>query len=254
VNEDHVTHIIPMRRSYERALDGMRPIEIVPDEAPFAEGSCMIRIGDTHVLCTATVQEDVPRWMKGRGTGWVTAEYGMLPRSSPERIDREAAKGKQGGRTVEIQRLIGRSLRAVVDMKALGERQVMLDCDVIRADGGTRCASITGAWVALDLALKRLVREGKLRKNPLKAGVAAVSVGVVKGVPVLDLDYREDSKADVDVNVVMTDRNTYVEIQGTAEADPFSPETLQQMLGLANTGLAELFAAQRAAVAAAISG
>jgi ribonuclease PH len=209
----------------------------------------MIRIGDTHVLCAATVQEDVPRWMKGKGKGWVTAEYAMLPRSSPRRIEREATRGKQGGRTVEIQRLIGRSLRAVCDMTALGERQVILDCDVIRADGGTRCASITGAYVALALACQKLVAEGRLKRSPVRSAVAAVSAGVVRGVPLLDLDYSEDSKADVDINVVMTDRNAYVEVQGTAEGEPFTPEVLQAMLDLANGGLAELFAAQQAALA-----
>jgi ribonuclease PH len=244
-----MTITIPMRRSYERATNQLRPVEIVPNEAPYAEGSALVRIGETHVLCAATVDENVPRWMKGRGSGWVTAEYAMLPRSSPERIEREAVKGKQGGRTVEIQRLIGRSLRAVVDMKALGERQVILDCDVLRADGGTRCASITGAYVALALACRKLQDKGAIKKNPLKAAVAAVSVGVVRGVPLLDLDYSEDSKADADVNVVMTDRNAFVEIQGTAEQEPFSPETLQALLVLANTGLAELFAAQAAALA-----
>ncbi len=244
-----MTHVIPMRRSYERELNELRPLEIIPNEAPFAEGSALIKLGDTHVLCCATIQDDVPQWMKGRGTGWVTAEYGMLPRSSPERIEREAAKGKQGGRTVEIQRLIGRSIRAVVDMKALGERQVVLDCDVLRADGGTRCASVTGAYVALALAFHKLQAEGRLKKNPLLSAVAAVSVGVVNGAPVLDLDYREDSRADVDVNVVMTDRNAFVELQGTAEKNPFSPETLQKMLDLANQGLSHLFTAQQAAIA-----
>jgi ribonuclease PH len=209
----------------------------------------LIRIGETHVLCAATIDENVPRWMKGRGTGWVTAEYAMLPRSSPERIEREAVKGKQGGRTVEIQRLIGRSLRAVTDMKALGERQVILDCDVLRADGGTRCASITGAYVAFALACRKLLANGTIRKDPLKAAVAAVSVGMLRGVPLLDLDYKEDSKADADVNVVMTDRNAFVEIQGTAEQEPFSPEALQQMLALANAGLQQLFAAQQAVLA-----
>jgi len=244
-----VTITIPMQRSYDRATDQLRPVEIIPNEAPYAEGSALIRIGETHVLCAATIQEDVPRWMKGKGKGWVTAEYAMLPRSSPVRIEREAARGKQGGRTVEIQRLIGRSLRAVIDMEALGERQVILDCDVIRADGGTRCAAITGAYVALALACRGLVDAGKVKRNPLKSAVAGVSVGVLRGVPVLDLDYREDSKADVDVNVVMTDRNAFVEIQGTAEQEPFSPETLQTMLSLASSGLGDVFAAQRAALA-----
>ncbi len=244
-----MTITVPMRRSYDRTLGQLRPVEIIPNEAPYAEGSALIRIGDTHVLCAATVQEDVPRWMKGKGKGWVTAEYAMLPRSSPRRIEREAVRGKQGGRTVEIQRLIGRSLRAVCDMEALGERQIMLDCDVIRADGGTRCAAITGAYVALALACRKLMTEGKVRKSPLKSAVAAVSAGVVRGVPILDLDYSEDSKADVDINVVMTDGNAFVELQGTAEQEPFSPEVLQAMLDLASGGLAELFAAQNAALA-----
>jgi len=244
-----MTITVPMRRSYDRTISQLRPVEIIPDEAPYAEGSALIRLGDTHVLCAATVQEDVPRWMKGKGKGWVTAEYAMLPRSSPRRIEREATRGKQGGRTVEIQRLIGRSLRAACDMAALGERQVILDCDVIRADGGTRCASITGAYVALGLACRKLVAEGKVRRDPLTSAVAAISVGMLRGVPILDLDYSEDSKADADVNVVMTDRNAFVEIQGTAEGEPFSPETLQAMLDLARAGLAELFAAQQAALA-----
>jgi len=244
-----MTITVPMRRSYDRTISQLRPVEIIPDEAPYAEGSALIRLGDTHVLCAATVQEDVPRWMKGKGKGWVTAEYAMLPRSSPRRIEREATRGKQGGRTVEIQRLIGRSLRAACDMAALGERQVILDCDVIRADGGTRCASITGAYVALGLACRKLVAEGKVRRDPLTSAVAAISVGMLRGVPILDLDYSEDSKADADVNVVMTDRNAFVEIQGTAEGEPFSPEALQAMLDLARAGLAELFAAQQAALA-----
>jgi ribonuclease PH len=243
-----VTYTIPMRRSFSRALDDLRPVSIETGVIPHAEGSAYIKVGDTHVLCTATVEEDVPRWMKGRGQGWVTAEYSMLPRSTPERTSREAAKGKQGGRTVEIQRLIGRSLRAIVDMKALGERQVILDCDVIRADGGTRCAAITGAWVALALACQGLVKDKKIRTSPLKGAVAGVSVGVVRGVPLLDLDYSEDSKADVDANIVMTDAKQFVEIQGTAEQDPFSMETLTQMLTLAETGITRLHDAQKAAL------
>ena len=244
-----MTITVSMRRSYDRSVSELRPVEIILNEAPYAEGSALIRIGDTHVLCAATVQEEVPRWMKGKGKGWVRAEYAMLPRSSPRRIEREATRGKQGGRTVEIQRLIGRSMRAVCDMSLLGERQVILDCDVIRADGGTRCASITGAYVALALACQKLVAEGKVRKQPLKSAVAAVSVGVLRGIPILDLDYSEDSKADVDMNVVMTDKNAFVEVQGTAEHEPFSPEVLQAMLDLANGGLTELFAAQRQALA-----
>lgn len=243
-----MTEIIPMRRSYERATDGMRPVSIEPNAIPHAEGSAYIRIGETHVLCAATVEESVPRWMKGKGTGWVTAEYAMLPRSTSRRTSRESVSGKQGGRTVEIQRLIGRALRAVTDMKVLGERQITLDCDVIRADGGTRCASITGAYVSLALACHRLEQEKRIRANPLAAMVAAVSVGVVQGVPLLDLDYAEDFRADVDANIVMTDQNAFVEIQGTAEKQPFSRAALDAMLRLAATGLADLFAAQRAAI------
>src|SRR5680860_417840 len=187
-----MTITIPMRRYYDRATDQLRPAEIIPNEVPYAEGSALIRIGETHVLCAATIQEDVPRWMKGRGKGWVTAEYAMLPRSSPVRIEREAARGKQGGRTVEIQRLIGRSLRAVIDMEALGERQVILDCDVIRADGGTRCAAITGAYVALAFACRGLIESGKIKRNPLKSAVAGVSVGVLRGEEIGEADTGED--------------------------------------------------------------
>lgn len=246
-----MTESVPMRRSYARALDGLRPISIETNALPNAEGSAFIKLGETHVLCSATVDDHVPRWMKGKGSGWVTAEYAMLPRSTTLRTRRESVDGKQGGRTVEIQRLIGRALRAVTELGALGERQIILDCDVIRADGGTRCASITGAYVALALACERLVREKRIRKNPLRSAVAAVSVGVVRGVPLLDLDYSEDSKADVDVNVVMTDANAFVEIQGTAEKEPFSPRTLDMMLLLASTGLDQLFAMQREALTAA---
>lgn len=243
-----MTEIIPMKRSHGRALDEMRPVTITMNPMPQAEGSALIMVGDTHVLCTASVENDVPRWMKGKGRGWVTAEYAMLPRATSERTRREVTTGKQGGRTVEIQRLIGRSLRAVTDLAALGERQVLLDCDVLRADGGTRCASITGAYVALAMACDRLVRERRVRKSPLRAAVAAVSVGVSRGVPLLDLDYREDSRADVDANIVMTDADAFVEIQGTAEREPFSTTTLQTLLGLASGGLATLFEAQRQAI------
>jgi ribonuclease PH len=243
-----MTVTIPMRRSYGRATDGLRPLSIAPNALPHAEGSAYIKIGDTHVLCAASVEENVPRWMKGSGKGWVTAEYALLPRSTKERTPREAVNGKQGGRTVEIQRLIGRSLRAVTDLEAFGERQIILDCDVIRADGGTRCAAITGAYVALALACKRLMDERRLRRYPLKAALAAVSVGVVNGVPLLDLDYAEDSKADVDANIVMTDQNAFVEIQSTAEQEPFTPATLEMMLVLASTGLDQIFAAQRKAI------
>lgn len=243
-----MTEVVPFRRAGGRMTDGLRPLTIEANPIPHAEGSAFVRIGDTHVLCAATVEENVPRWMKGKGTGWVTAEYGMLPRSTPQRTNREAATGKQGGRTVEIQRLIGRSLRAVTDLKLLGERQVILDCDVIRADGGTRCAAITGACVAAALAFHRLRDDKRIRGYPLRALVAAVSVGVVRGVPLLDLDYAEDSKADVDANIVMTGERAFVEIQGTAEREPFSPATLSTMLALASTGLDELFVAQREAI------
>jgi ribonuclease PH len=243
-----MTYTIPMRRSYGRSLDDLRPVSIETNPIPHAEGSAYIKLGETHVLCTATVDENVPRWMKGSGKGWVTAEYSLLPRSTRERTDREAVKGKQGGRTVEIQRLIGRSLRAATDMKALGERQIILDCDVIMADGGTRCAAITGAYVALALACQKLVDEKKLKRSPLTAAVAAVSVGVVNGVPVLDLDYSEDFKADVDANIVMTDKNEFIEIQGTAEGNPFSMDVLTSLLGLAGTGIRELLDAQQAAL------
>jgi len=239
---------IPMRRSYGRTTEEMRPVSIAPNAMPQAEGSAYIKIGDTHVLCTASVDERVPQWMKGKGKGWVTAEYSMLPRATSERTQREATRGKQGGRTVEIQRLIGRAIRAGVDLDKLGERQIILDCDVIRADGGTRCAAITGAWVALALACRRLLDEKRLRSYPLISAISAISVGVVNGVPVVDLDYREDSKADVDVNVVMTDKSQFVEIQGTAEHAPFSSGTLDEMLVMAGSALDSLFQHQRNAI------
>ncbi len=241
-------HAVPMRRSHDRPTDGLRPVTIAPGALPNAEGSAAITIGETHVLCSATVEERVPRWMMNKRQGWVTAEYAMLPRATRERTQREAVTGKQGGRTVEIQRLIGRSLRAVTDLEALGERQILIDCDVIGADGGTRCAAITGAYVALALACRRLLAEKRIKRNPLRAAVAAVSVGVVNGVPLLDLDYREDGKADVDFNVVMTDAHAFVELQGTAERDPFNQATLDHLLLLASTGLDEFFAAQRKAL------
>jgi ribonuclease PH len=234
-------------RADGRMADQLRTIDITAGVAPYAEGSALIAMGNTRVLCTATVDERVPRWLMGKGKGWVTAEYSMLPRATPQRSAREAVLGKQGGRTVEIQRLIGRSLRAVVDMSALGERQIILDCDVLQADAGTRCAAITGSWVALALALDGLRAKGVLRRDPLEAQVAAVSVGVVGGVPVLDLDYSEDSAADVDANVVMTSGGQFVEVQSTAEGVPFSRDALDSMLLLAELGLAELFALQLAA-------
>src|SRR5262245_19123359 len=192
-------------RAGDRGTESLRPLEIICDAMPYAEGSALIKLGGTHVLCAASVDERVPRWMANKGRGWVTAEYSMLPRATKERTNREATAGKQGGRTVEIQRLIGRALRTIVDLEALGERQIILDCDVLQADGGTRCASITGAYVALVLALRRLSENRKLKRDPLKGAVAAVSVGIVGGVPMLDLDYSEDAVADVDFNVVMTD-------------------------------------------------
>jgi ribonuclease PH len=213
-----------------------------------AEGSVLIAYGDTRVLCTASVEEKVPPFLKGRGQGWVTAEYGMLPRSTHTRSDREAARGKQSGRTQEIQRLIGRSLRAVVDLEGLGERSIQIDCDVLQADGGTRTASITGAFVALHDALTRLLDEGRVGRLPLQDFVAAVSVGVVDGVPVLDLDYAEDSACETDMNVVMTGAGRLVEVQGTAEGTPFSRAELDAMLDLAQDGIAALLRAQRAAL------
>jgi ribonuclease PH len=229
-------------------------LEIVPNCSPFAEGSALIKMGNTHVYCTASVEDRVPRWLMNRGSGWVTAEYAMLPRATKERTRREAAEGKQGGRTVEIQRLIGRSLRAGCDLAALGERQITIDCDVIQADGGTRCAAITGGYVALAIAIQQLIDNKKISKNPLKRQIAAVSAGVVKGVPVLDLDYSEDGQADVDFNVIMTDAMAFVELQGTAEKEPFQPETLEELLSLARNGLESLFAAQREAIAAGRKG
>ena len=237
-----------MTRPSGRESDELRILQIIPNTMPFAEGSASIRLGDTHVLCSASVDERVPGWMRGQGRGWVTAEYGMLPRATKERTNREAASGKQGGRTVEIQRLIGRSLRASLDLKALGERQIIIDCDVVRADGGTRCAAITGGYVALALALAKLRQLGKLNRDPIQTAVAAVSVGIVKGKPVLDLDYTEDSTAFVDCNVIGTSDEAFVEIQATAEGKAFSRAALGSLLDLAELGLAELFAAQREAI------
>lgn len=236
-------------RGNGRPADEPRPVTITTGAVPYAEGSALIAVGATRVLCAASVDERVPRWMAGTGKGWVTAEYSMLPRATKQRNDREAAKGKQGGRTVEIQRLIGRSLRAVVDTKVLGERQIIIDCDVLQADGGTRCAAITGGYVALALACAKLQEDRLIKRNPLRNAVAAISVGVVGGHPLLDLDASEDQRADVDFNVVMTDAGRFVELQGTAEQEPFSPETLHVLLSLANTGLDRLFAAQKAALA-----
>ena len=213
-----------------------------------AEGSCLVRFGDTHVMCLATVEEKVPPWLKGAGKGWVTAEYGMLPRATGDRMRREAAQGKQSGRTQEIQRLIGRSLRAVVDLVALGERQITLDCDVIQADGGTRTAAITGSWIALHDALKWMAARSMFGKDPLRDHVAAISCGIHNGEVVLDLDYDEDSSAETDANFVMTGKGGIVEVQGTAEGEPFSQERFIELLGLAKQGIGELVALQQQAV------
>ncbi len=225
-----------MARPSARGADELRDVEIIPNYSKYAEGSCLIKFGDTHVLCTASVEEKVPGWMRNTGKGWVTAEYGMLPRSTHSRMDREAARGKQSGRTQEIQRLIGRALRVVVDMNALGERQVRVDCDVIQADGGTRTASITGGYVALALALEHLVEIGALEKSPLIDSVAAISCGICKVQPVLDLDYAEDSVAETDANFVITGKGGICEIQGTAEKEPFSEDEFLSLLALAKQG------------------
>ncbi|MBI2307151.1 MAG: ribonuclease PH [Rhodocyclales bacterium] len=234
-------------RPSQRQADQLRPLVIERNFTRHAEGSVLIRMGDTHVLCNASVEENVPPFLRGKGQGWVTAEYGMLPRSTHTRTAREAAKGKQTGRTQEIQRLIGRSLRAVVDLKALGERQITLDCDVLQADGGTRCASITGAWIALYDACEKLVTAGKIAENPVRDHVAAISVGIYRGTAVLDLDYPEDSDCETDMNVVMTGSGGIVEIQGTAEGEPFTRAQMEQLVDLAAAGIGQLVAAQRAA-------
>ena len=232
-----------------REPDDLRPVEIVRDYTVFAAGSALIRMGRTVVLCTASVADDVPRWMRNTGRGWVTAEYSMLPGSSPERVDREAARGRQSGRTQEIQRLIGRSLRAVTDLSAMGEVQVTVDCDVLQADGGTRTASICGAYVALHDAFTRLMGQGRLKVHPLSEACAAVSVGVVDALPMLDLAYSEDSRADVDMNVVMTSSGRFVEVQGTAEAAPYSRSELDELLSLAEHGIAGLLDCQASVLA-----
>jgi ribonuclease PH len=233
-----------MTRADGRMADDLRPVELVRDYTEMATGSVLIKMGRTVVLCTASAADDVPRWMRNSGKGWVTAEYSMLPGASAERIDREAAKGKQSGRTQEIQRLIGRSLRAVTDMKAMGEVQITVDCDVLQADGGTRTASICGAYVALHDACSRLVGEGRMRVHPLREACAAVSVGVVGSVPMLDLAYTEDSRAEVDMNVVMTSSGRFVEVQGTAEGSPFDRSELDELLSLAEHGISSLLEAQ----------
>ena len=235
-------------RPSQRQADELRPIRITRHFTCHAEGSVLIEMGDTRVLCTASVEESVPPFLRGKGQGWVTAEYGMLPRSTHTRSAREAAKGKQTGRTQEIQRLIGRSLRAVIDLGALGERQITLDCDVLQADGGTRCASITGAWIALYDACAKLVAEGKLPANPIRDQVAALSVGIYQGTPVTDLDYPEDSDCDTDMNVIMTGSGGIVEIQGTAEGEPFTRAQMNQLVDMAEAGIQQLIARQKEAL------
>ena len=235
-------------RPSQRANNQLRTVEIIRHYTKHAEGSVLIKFGDTHVLCTASVEEKVPGFLKGKNQGWVTAEYGMLPRSTGSRMDREAAKGKQSGRTQEIQRLIGRSLRAIIDLNKLGERSIHIDCDVIQADGGTRTASITGAYVALYDAISTLLAKNLIAENPLKQAVAAISVGVYKSVPVLDLDYIEDSDCDTDMNIVMTTDGGFVEIQGTAEGEPFDKAAMNAMLDLAQTGITELLNKQKIAL------
>jgi ribonuclease PH len=237
-----------MPRPSGRAPNEMRPIALEPGFAKYAEGSCLARFGDTHVICAATVEDRVPPFLRNTGSGWITAEYGMLPRSTHTRTDREASRGRQSGRTQEIQRLIGRSLRAVTDMKALGERQIRIDCDVIQADGGTRTAGITGSYVALHLALQRLVADGLLPALPLTDGVAAISCGIAGGVPVLDLDYAEDSTAEADANFVLTAKGGIVEVQATAEKSAFAEEHFMALLGLARKGIGELIAHQKKAL------
>jgi ribonuclease PH len=235
-------------RLNDRAPDQLRPVTITPDFTMHAEGSVLIEVGHTRVICTASVEEKVPPFLRNTGKGWVTAEYGMLPRATTTRSGREAAAGKVGGRTMEIQRLIGRSMRSVVELAHLGERTIWLDCDVIQADGGTRCASITGAFVALVVALGKLKQNDQLKTIPVTDYVAAISVGVVGGMPLLDLAYEEDSKADVDMNIVKTSDGRFIEIQGTAEAEPFGTDTLTGLLALADKGIADLIATQRAIV------
>lgn len=235
-------------RPSKRQNDQLRDIRITRHYTKHAEGSVLVEFGDTKVICTASVEESVPRFLKGSGNGWVTAEYGMLPRSTGSRMDRESVRGKQGGRTMEISRLIGRSLRAALDMKLLGENTIKIDCDVIQADGGTRTASITGACVALHDAIGVLLKNGRVKKNPMKQLIASVSVGIFKGVPVLDLDYAEDSNAETDMNVVMTEQLRFIELQGTGEENDFDNAELQSMIALAEKGIAELLEKQKQAL------
>ncbi len=233
-----------MTRSANRQPDELRPVEIIVNPGKYAEGSCFIKCGDTHVMCTATVEEKIPTWLKNSGQGWITAEYGMLPRATGVRTEREAKKG-QSGRTHEIQRLIGRALRAGADLRALDGFCIKIDCDVLQADGGTRTASITGGFVALYMACQQLLKSGKIKKFPIKRMVAAVSCGIIQGIPMLDLDYMEDSNAGTDSNFVMTDRNDLIEIQGTAEHGTFTPQELNELLNLAQKGIRELIEKQR---------
>jgi ribonuclease PH len=232
-------------RSDGRAADEMRTVRIIPGFIPQAEGSVLIEVGHTRVICTATVEDTVPSFMRGSGKGWITSEYSMIPRATNTRTARESTTGKKSGRTQEIQRLIGRSLRTAIDLGKLGERTLWLDCDVIEADGGTRTASITGAFVAMSLAVNKLRTSGALAHNPIRSSVAAISVGIVGGVPLMDLNYSEDSKADVDFNIVMTDRGEFIEIQGTAERNPFDSAALASLLDLGRKGVLELIAIQR---------
>ena len=243
------TKLPEFKRPSDRQYDETRKIELLPKFSPYAEGSCLAKFGNTHVLVTATVEEKVPGWLKGQHKGWITAEYGMLPRATHTRGRREAAQGKQSGRTQEIQRLIGRGLRSVVDLKKLGERQIMLDCDVIQADGGTRTASLTGAYVALEYAVKYLMEEGLITENPIKAPVAAISCGIYEGQPILDLDYAEDSSAETDANFIIAEGLGMIEIQVTGEERPFTEDEFQTLLNLAKKGCGELFDKQRAALA-----
>src|SRR5947209_7405665 len=234
------------QRLDNRTVDQLRNTKITPNISPYAEGSALIEVGGTKVICTASVEERVPMFLRNKGLGWVTAEYAMLPRATNTRTQRETQR--PSGRTAEIQRLIGRSLRAIVDMKKLGERQIFLDCDVIQADGGTRCASITGAYVALALACRRMLKIGQISQNPVLSEVAAVSVGIMEGTPVLDLAYAEDSAAEVDMNIVCTGEGKFIELQGTAEREPFTREQMDEMLLLADAGIKQLFAIQRYAL------
>lgn len=234
-----------------RDASQMRELQFVADFTKHAEGSVLASFGDTRVLCTASIEERVPAWMRNTGRGWVTGEYGMLPRATHTRSGREASRGKQGGRTLEIQRLIGRSLRAVTDLDALGERSVTLDCDVIQADGGTRTASISGAYVALAIAMRRLRKSGRLKKDPLHGQVAAISVGIYRGIPVLDLDYAEDSEAETDMNIVMNDAGRFIEVQGTAEGHAFTDDEFAAMISLARGGIDDILVAQNKAIASA---